>query len=94
MTNGIEEKLEKLHLERDAKFDDVVRCLISELYPNGCPPSEAERKHLVEEAEELTDIWATAEANGTPHDLSTALQVLLTEHQEICRRIIDILDTE
>jgi hypothetical protein len=85
-------KLEKLRLARDAKFDEIVSCLSRELYPS--PPSEADRGRLIEEAEELTDNRAAADYNHRPLELSTALQVLLNEHQEICKQIIEILDAD
>ena len=85
-------KLEKLRLARDAKFDEIVSRLSRELYPS--PPSEADRERLIEEAEELTDNWAAADYNHRPLELSTALQVLLNEHQEICKQIIAILDAD
>jgi len=77
-------RLEKLRLERDAKFDEIVSCLSRELY-SGSPASKADRNDLVEEAEVLTDNWAAAENNHCPLELSTALQILLSEHQEICK---------
>jgi hypothetical protein len=48
---------------------------------------------LAEDAEELTDNWAAAEADNRLPSVTTELQRLLSEHQEICRRIIDVLDT-
>jgi hypothetical protein len=86
-------RLEKLRIERDAKFDEIVSCLSRELY-SGVPVSEAHRNYLIEEAEVLTDSWAAAENNHRPLELSTALQILLNEHQEICKRIIEIIDSE
>jgi len=84
-------KLQTLRLERDAKFDEIVSCLSRDLY-SGIPASEADRNLLIEEAEILTDNWAAAENNHRPLELSTALQILLGEHQEICKQIIEILD--
>jgi len=55
-------RLEKLRLERDAKFDEIVSCLSRELY-SGSPASEADRNHLIEEAEVLTDNWTAATAS-------------------------------
>jgi hypothetical protein len=48
-------KLEKLYLVRDAKFDEIVSCLSRELYSDTSSLSDAERNHLVEAAEILTD---------------------------------------
>ena len=87
-------KLKKLYRQRDAKFDEVVSCLRRELYPEISPFPEADRKQLIDEAEELTDNWAGAEAENKLPAVSTELQRLLSEHQEICKRIIDILDAE
>jgi hypothetical protein len=84
-------RLEKLRLERDAKFDEIVSCLGRELC-SGSLASEVDRNHLIVEAEVLTDNWAAAENNHRPLELSTALQILLSEHQEICKQIIEILD--
>jgi hypothetical protein len=84
-------KLERLYLERDAKFDEIVLCLSRELY-SGSSASDENRNDLIEEAEVLTDNWAAAENNHRPLESSTALQILLSEHQEICKQIIEILD--
>src|SRR5215472_425876 len=91
--NTRKNQLQKLYLERDAKFDEIVSCLTSELYSNAYAISEADRRHLVEEAEELTDNWAGATADERLPELSTELQFLLSEHQKICERIILLLDT-
>jgi hypothetical protein len=85
-------KLEKLRLARDAKFDEIVSRLSRELYPS--PPSEADRERLIEEAEELTDNWTAAETNHRLLELSTDLQKLLNQHQDICKQIIEILDAD
>jgi hypothetical protein len=85
-------RLEKLRRERDAKFDELVSCLGRELY-SGSVTSEVDRNYLIEEAEVLTDNWAAAENNHRPLELSTTLQILLSEHQEICKQIIEILDS-
>ena len=85
-------RLEKLRIERDAKFDEIVSCLSRELYSEA-PASDADRNQLIEDAEILTDNWAAAENNHRPLELSTALLILLSEHQEICRQIIEIIDT-
>jgi len=71
-------ELEKLYLARDAKFNEIVSCLSRKLYSNISSLSEAERHHLVEEAEELTDNWAAAENNHRTTEVSTTLQVLLS----------------
>jgi uncharacterized protein YdcH (DUF465 family) len=86
-------KLEKLRLARDAKFDEIVSCLSRELYASTPLASEANFQRVIEEAEELTDKWADAEAENRPLQLSTALQILLSEHQELCKKILEILDT-
>jgi len=86
-------ELEKLRQQQDAKFDEIVSCLGRGLYANASPTSDADRVRLVEEAEELTDKWADAEANNRPLELSTTLQILLSEHQEICKQIIEIIDS-
>jgi hypothetical protein len=89
--NAPKTELEELYLQRDAKFNEIVSCLSRELYPSSA--LEVHREHLIEEAEELTDNWAAAESNHRELKLSTALQVLLNEHQEICKQIIEILDS-
>jgi acyl-CoA reductase-like NAD-dependent aldehyde dehydrogenase len=94
MSNNTQKnELEKLYLERDTKFDDIVSCLGRELYGSAFPASEADLQRLIEEAEELTDKWAEAEAENRPLQLSTALQILLSEHQELCKRILEIVDS-
>jgi hypothetical protein len=85
-------RLEQLRLERDAKFDEIVSCLSRELY-SGSPVSAEDRNSHIEEAEILTDNWAAAENNQGPLESSTALQILLSEHQELCKQIIEILDS-
>ena len=85
--------LQKLYRERDAKFDEIVLCLSQKLYSGSDAISEADRAHLIEEAEELTDNWAAADYDHHPQELSTPLQILLNEHQMICRQIIEILDS-
>jgi hypothetical protein len=84
-------ELEKLRLQRDAKFDEIVSCLARELRLSYA--SAADRVRLVEEAEELTDTWAAAEADNRSPELSSALQVLLSEHQEICKQILRFIDS-
>ena len=94
MSNNTQKnELEKLYLERDAKFDDIVSCLGRELYGSASSALEADLQRLIEEAEELTDKWAEAEAEKRPLQLSTALQILLSEHQELCKRILEIVDS-
>jgi hypothetical protein len=84
-------ELEKLRQRRDAKFDEIVSCLARELCLSFA--SAAERDPLVEEAEELTDKWAVAEADNRAPALSGALQILLSEHQDICKQILRIVDS-
>jgi hypothetical protein len=84
-------ELKKLRLQRDAKFDEIVSCLARELSVSS--PSDEDREQLIEEAEELTDRWAAAEAENRLPELSTTLQVLLNEHQKICKQIIEIIDS-
>ena len=90
--NSPKTKLEKLYLERDAKFDEIVLCLRRELYSRTGSISEPDRVRLIEEAEELTDNWASAEYNHRSQEPSTTVQYLLSEHQAICKEIIKILD--
>jgi hypothetical protein len=90
--NTPKSRLAELNLKRDAKFDEIALFLSRELYPSSI--SAADREHLIEEAEELTDNWAAADDNHGKRHLDTALQVLLSEHQEICKQIIGILDSE
>ena len=85
--------LEKLRLKGDAKFEEIVACLSRALYSNAAPPSEADRERLIEEAEELTNKWAQAEAENRTLELTTTLQVLLSEHQVICKQIIELIDS-
>jgi hypothetical protein len=84
-------ELEKLRLQRDAKFDEIVSCLARELCLSFA--SATDRELLVEEAEELTDSWAVAEADNRAPECSGALQILLGEHQDICRQILRLLDS-
>jgi hypothetical protein len=88
-------KLEQLYLDRDAKFDEIAAsCLRGKLYPGASRAWDANWEHLIEEAEVLTDNWAAAESNHRPLEVGTTLQNLLREHQEICKRIVEILDNE
>jgi len=86
-------KLEKLYQARDAKFDEIVSPLYRKLYSALRPATAADRQYIIEEAEEFTNNWAVAEVDKRRPELSTALQLLLSEHQEICERIIRVLDT-
>ena len=85
-------ELKRLYWERDAKFVEIVSCLQRELHPDVASLTKMDWKQLTEDAEELTDNWATAEADSKLPCVTTELQRLLSEHQGICRRIIDILD--
>lgn len=91
-TGARDNELKKLYRERDAKFDEIVSCLQRELHPDTDSLTKMDWKQLTEDAEELTDNWATAEADSRLPGVTTQLQRLLSEHQEFCRRIIDILD--
>jgi hypothetical protein len=82
----VENEIMKVRLQRDAKFSEIMSCLQLQLYTS--PASEADLQQLLEEAEELTDNWAVAELNNRLPELNTELQVLLNQHQEICKRII------
>jgi hypothetical protein len=84
-------ELKKLYRQRDAKFDEIVACLVRELLPNA-NLTKTDWQRLAEDAEELTDNWAAAEADKRPLEANTGLQRLLSQHQQICRRIIDMLD--
>jgi hypothetical protein len=86
-------ELKRLYRKRDAKFDEIVSCLQRELHPGIASLTKMDWERLTEDAEELTDNWATAEADNRLPVAATDLQRLLSEHQEICRRIIDVLDT-
>jgi len=85
-------ELRKLYRERDAKFDEIVWCLQRALHPDIASLTKIDWNQLSEDAEELTNNWATAEADNRLPSATTELQRLLSEHQEFCRRIIDILD--
>jgi len=63
-----------------------------ELHPDTASLTKMDWERLAEDAEELTDNWATAEAENRLPSVTTELQRLLSKHQEICRRIIDVLD--
>ena len=89
-----DDELKKLYRERDAKFDEIVSCLGEELYRETSSLSKADWKQLNDDAEELTNNWATAEYERRLPVPSTKLQGLLNEHQELCKRIINILDAE
>jgi hypothetical protein len=92
-TGARDNELKRLYRERDAKFDEIVSCLQRELHPDAASLIKTDWLQLAEDAEELTNNWATAEADNKLPNVTTALQRLLSEHQGICRRIIDVLDT-
>ena len=95
MSNGArDDELKKLYRERDAKFDEIVSCLGEELYRETSGLSKADWKQLNDDAEELTNNWAAAEYECRLPVPSSKLQALLNEHQELCKRIINILDAE
>jgi uncharacterized protein YhaN len=85
-------ELKRLYRERDAKFEEIVSCLQRELHSDTDSLTKMDWEQLTEDAEELTDNWATAEADNRLSGVTTELQRLLSEHQKFCRRIIDILD--
>jgi len=82
-------QLKRLYFEREIKFNEIVSCLRQELYSE----PQASPEQVIEEAEELTDNWASAEADGRALELGTELQRLLSEHQHICEQIIKIIDS-
>ena len=92
-TGAQDNELIRLYRERDVKFHEIVSCLQRELHPHTDRLTKMDWKLLTEDAEELTDNWATAEADNRLPGVTTELQRLLSEHQVFCRRIIDILDT-
>lgn len=93
-TGARDNELKRLYRKRDAKFDEIVSCLQRELHPDTTSLTKMDWERLTEDAEELTNNWATAEADNRLPSATTELQRLLSEHQEICRRIIDVLNTE
>ena len=86
-------ELKRLYGGRDAKFAEIVSCLQRELHPDSTKLTKKDWEQLTEDAEELANNWATAGADNRPPAVTTELQRLLSEHQEFCRRIIDILDS-
>jgi hypothetical protein len=86
-------ELNNLYQKRDTKFAEIVSCLQRELHPDAANLTKMDWKLLTEDAEELTDNWATAEADNRLSGVTTELQRLLSEHQKFCKQIIDILDT-
>jgi hypothetical protein len=65
MSNGgRNDELKRLYRKRDAKFDEIVSCLQRELHPATASLNKEDWKQLTEDAEELTDNWATAEADN------------------------------
>jgi hypothetical protein len=92
-TGARDNELKRLYRKRDAKFDEIVLCLQRELHSDSANSlTKIVWERLTEDAEELTNNWATAEAENRLAVPATGLQRLLSEHQGICRRIIDILD--
>jgi hypothetical protein len=89
--DSAKKQLGKLRLKRDAKFEEIVSYLDRKLYPS--LTCTAGREHLIEEAEELTDQWAVAEDSNRLPELNTSLRILLSQHQEICKRIIELIDS-
>ncbi len=89
-----ESELKLLYRKRDAKFTEIVFCLGQELHTDITGLTEVDWERVEEDAEELTDNWAVAEVENRLPAASTELQRLLGEHQEICKRIIDMLDAE
>ena len=87
-------ELKSLYLKRDAKFGEIVCCLTRELHPDNDSMMKVDWERFVEEAEELTDNWAVAEAENKLPMVSSELQLLLSQHQKICKQILAILDAE
>jgi hypothetical protein len=61
----------RFYLERDAKFDEIVSRLQRELHPDTSSLTKMDWKQLTEDAEELTDNWATAEADSSLPGVTT-----------------------
>jgi hypothetical protein len=89
--NFSKDELNRLRLERDLKFDEIVTCLARDLCLSVV--SATDREHLIEEAEELTDEWAAAEADNRCPVPGGTLQILLGEHQRICKQILRLVDS-
>jgi len=89
-----ENELRELYRKRDAKFTEIVFCLGQKLHTDTTCLTKMDWERVEEDAEELTDNWAAAEVENRLPATSTELQRLLSEHQQICKRIIDILDAE
>ncbi len=93
-TGARDNELRELYRKRDAKFAQIVSCLGRELHTDSANLTKMDWERVEEDAEELTDNWAVAEVENRLPDASTQLQQLLSEHQKICKNIIDILDAE
>jgi hypothetical protein len=89
---GRDNELRKLYRKRDASSTSCSKFILVKLAVLGCSSRCKHETISSNLAEELTDNWATAEADNRLPRATTELQRLLSEHQEICRRIIDVLD--
>jgi hypothetical protein len=75
----------------EAKFDEICNLVARHLGYGDFSRvvSEAERRTVIEEAQELTENWDEATFDGWDLAPKTELQRLLAEHQETGKQILD-----
>jgi hypothetical protein len=84
--------LTALYAQEAALFASITTSLAAQLGLDLEAMDEPDQMAIVEEAEELTANWQTAEIDGCP-TATTAFEKLLKEHHDVCERILDLRDT-
>ena len=90
-------KLDQLYAEKSKKFDEICAQLADELgYGDFAKLSTEDRAHLEREADEYAKDWDETTEFRTRANIRpiTALRRLLSQHQQICERILDEQEIE
>jgi hypothetical protein len=81
--------LTALYAREAALFTSITTSLAAQLGIDLEALEEADQTAIVEEAEELTANWQTAEIDGSPV-ATTEFEKLLKEHHDVCEQILDL----
>jgi hypothetical protein len=90
-------KLDQLNAEKGKKFGEICAFMARELgYGDFARIGPEDRKYIEQEAEQQLSDWEETTEFRLRPDIrpSTPLRRLLSEHQDICERILDEQDIE
>ena len=90
-------KLDQLYTEKGKKFDEICARLAHELgYGDFAKLNTEDRAHVEHEAEQYVRDWDETTEFRTRANIRpiTPLRRLLSQHQQICERILDEQDIE